>query len=115
MVQLSKDQGATSSGQLCVFLLAETSNSGVVSQSPPQRACFWLSSSEIKKQKSSVDPLALTIVSHVDTKCRTYSLDLLDNLDTTGARRKPLYSAHSLERQMFEEAGYRQPGEWVIG
>lgn len=107
VVQLHGTQGGS---QLCVFLLAEGSNTGVVSLTPPQQICRWLSSKELKEQKSSIDPLALTIVSHVEAKCSTFPLELLDSLDVSGTRVQPRYSANSLEKQMLDESGYKQPG-----
>ena len=108
VVQLHGTQGGS---QLCIFLLAESSNTGVVSETPPKQVCQWLSSKELKEQKSSIDPLALTIVSHVEAKCSTFPLELLDSLDTSGTRVQPRYGTHSLERQMLDEAGYKQPGK----
>ena len=116
VVQQTAAPGATSGGKLFVVLLAEEgSKAKLVSLSAPQVTCQWLSSAELKQQKGSVNLLALTIISHFEAKCQNFPLELLETLDSSGMRRPRRQSSVSLDRQMLEEAGYKQQGEVMGG
>lgn len=115
VVQQSVPAGDTSGGKLVVVLLAEEGSKGrPVPLAAPQLTCRWLTSAEIKQRKSTVDFLALTIISHVEANCQNFPIELLETLDSSGMRRPRRQSSVSLDSQMYEEAGYKQQGEREI-